>query len=145
MRSAERKVIENIILINPLIYGLAENIEREQERVIADMTSPADKVVKKLYDLDNRRIDLCNLKVLYGFIEDGLGEKFELLRSCVFGGATCGLYSLAARQLERAGYTVERAEKEFEYLFKTIKRRRAVKRYAPKFKVVDMFGGATVN
>ena len=48
MRSAERKIIENIILINPLIYGLQDSIEKEQERVIADMTSPADKVIKKL-------------------------------------------------------------------------------------------------
>ena len=55
MRSAERKIIENIILINPLIYGLQDNIEKEQECVIADMTSPADKVIKKLYALDRNK------------------------------------------------------------------------------------------
>lgn len=145
MRSAERKIIENIILIYPLLYGLQDKIEREQERVIADDESPADKVVKRLFELDNRRIDLCNLKVLHGFIEEGLGEKFGLLQSCVFGGTPCDLYSLAARQLERAGYTVERAQKEFEYLFKTIKRKRAVKRYAPSGAVADRFGGAVVG
>lgn len=143
MRSAERKIIENIILINPLIYGLQDSIEKEQKRVIADMTSPADKVIKKLYALDDRRIDLCNLKVLYGFIEDGLGEKFDLLRSCAACGAACDYYELAARQLARAGYTLQKAEKEFSYLFKLIKRPRAARRYLPAHSAADATIGAT--
>ena len=107
------------------------------------MTSPADKVIKKLYALDDRRIDLCNLKVLYGFIEDGLGEKFDLLRSCAACGAACDYYELAARQLARAGYTLQKAEKEFSYLFKLIKRPRAARRYLPAHSAADATIGAT--
>lgn len=121
MRS-ERKVIECIIRIEPLIYGLADKIEKEQEVLISDMSSPTVVVVEKLIELDNRRIDLCNLKVLYGFIERGLGEKFEVLRSCVFAGVNSGLYKTAAKQLECAGYTVERCNVEFDYLFKLLKK-----------------------
>lgn len=121
MSNVGRRVVRAIILINPLLYGLQDKIEKEQEGVIADMTSSADKVVKKLIELDNRRIDLCNLKVLYGFIERGLGEKFELLRSCAFSGINCNLYAAAEKQIELAGYTAERADKEFGYLFKLLK------------------------
>lgn len=121
MSNIERRIIRDIILINPLLYGLQDKIEKEQDGVIADMTSPADKVVKKLIELDNRRIDLCNLNVLYGFIERGLGDRFELLRSCAFAGVNSDLYKLAAKQIELAGYTVERADKEFSYLFKLLK------------------------
>lgn len=117
-----KKIIESIILIYPLLYGLQDKIEREQEIVIADMTSPAERVVERLIALDNRRIDLCNLKVLYGFIERGLGEKFGILRSCVFAGVDCGLYKLAAAQLELCGYDTERCESEFSYLFKLLKK-----------------------
>lgn len=130
MQANSHKIIRSIILIYPLLYGLQDKIEKEQESVIADMTSPADKVVKRLIALDNRRIDLCNLKVLYGFIERGLGDKFELLRSCAFSGVSSELYKIAARQIELAGYTVERADKEFSYLFKLLKnkskRRKAI-------------------
>ena len=128
MSNIGRRIIRAIILINPLLYGLQDKIEKEQETVIADMTSPADKVVKKLIELDNRRIDLCNLKVLYGFIERGLGEKFELLRSCAFSGINCNLYSDAERQIELAGYTAERADKEFSYLFKLLKHKGRIKK-----------------
>ena len=115
-----RGIIRDIIRINPLLYGLQEKIDREQDCVIEDMTSPAEKVVQKLIELDNRRIDLCNLKVLYAFIERGLGDKFELLRSCAFSGVDCDLYKLAVSQIELAGYTLERAENEFKYLFKLL-------------------------
>ncbi len=118
----EKRVIESIILINPLLYGLQDKIEREQETVIEDVTSPAERVVEKLIALDNRRIDLCNLKVLYGFIERGLGEKFGILRSCVFAGVGCGLYKLAAAQLELCGYDAGRCEAEFGYLFRLLKK-----------------------
>lgn len=120
----ERRVVEGIIRINPLLGALQEKIEREQDKVIADLVSPAEKVVEKLIELDNRRIDLCNLNVLYGFIERGLGERFAVLRACAFAGAPCSLYPLAAKQLLCADYTTERAEKEFDYLFKQLKRRR---------------------
>ncbi|MCH5155009.1 MAG: hypothetical protein J1F69_00235 [Clostridiales bacterium] len=128
MSNIGRRIIRAIILINPLLFGLQDKIEKEQEAVIADMTSPADKIVKKLIELDNRRIDLCNLKVLYGFIERGLGEKFELLRSCAFSGINCNLYTAAERQIELAGYTAERAEKEFSYLFKLLKHKGRIKK-----------------
>ena len=128
MSNIGRRIIRAIILINPLLYGLQENIDKEQESVIHDMATPADKVVKKLIELDNRRIDLCNLKVLYGFIERGLGDKFELLRSCAFAGITCNLYHVAERQIELAGYTAERADKEFSYLFKLLKHKGRIKK-----------------
>ncbi|MDE6029250.1 MAG: hypothetical protein K2F90_02885 [Clostridiales bacterium] len=100
---------------------MQDKIEKEQDSVIADSMSPADKVVKKLIELDNRRIDLCNLKVLYGFIERGLGDKFELLRSCAFAGINSDLYQTAEAQIALAGYTAERADREFDYLFKLLK------------------------
>lgn len=121
MQTNGQKIIRAIILIYPLLYGLQDKIEKEQDGVISDMTSPADKVIKKLIELDNRRIDLCNLKVLYGFIERGLGDKFELLRSCAFSGVSSDLYNVAVKHIELAGYTVERADKEFSYLFKLLK------------------------
>ena len=123
----ERRVIEKILLINPMLYVLQEKIEQEQNELIADIASPAEKVVKRLIELDNKRIDLCNLKVLYGFIERGLGDKFELLRACALSGGNCGLYKLAVKQIELAGYTVERVDSEFYYLFKLLKRRRRAK------------------
>ena len=119
-----KKAINGIILINPTIYCLQDKIDKEQEIVINDLVSPAEKIVKRLIELDNRRIDLCNLKVLYGFIERGLGERFALLRSAVFAGEDCNLYGEAALQLEAAGYTAERVLNEFDYLFKLNKRRR---------------------
>lgn len=128
MSNVGRRVVRAIILINPLLYGLQDKIEKEQEDVIADMTSPADKVVKKLIELDNRRIDLCNLKVLYGFIERGLGEKFELMRACAFSGINCDLYTVAEKQIALAGYTAERADKEFSYLFKLLKNKGRIKK-----------------
>ena len=128
MSNIGHRIIRSIILINPLLYGLQDKIEKEQESVIEDMTAPADKVVKKLIELDNRRIDLCNLKVLYGFIERGLGDKFELLRSCAFSGINCDLYAVAEKQIELAGYTVERANKEFAYLFKLLKHKGRIKK-----------------
>lgn len=132
MQKAERKTIENIILIEPMIYGLQDKIDREQESVVSDMTAPASKTVEKLIALDNRRIDLCNLKVLYGFIERGLRDRFELLRACAASGTDCSLFDVAAEQMRLAGYTVARAAREFEYLFKLVKRKRGVKKIAPK-------------
>ena len=121
----ERRIIDSIILFNPLIYGLQELIDREQQQVIDDLASPAQKVVKKLFELDNRRIDLCNLNVLYAFIERALDERFGLFRSCIFGGipADAGSYSAAITAIKSAGYTMERVNNEFDYLFKLIKRK----------------------
>ena len=89
MRS-ERKIIERILRMYPLIYGLADEIEQEQDALISDMALPATVVVEKLIELDNRRIDLCNLKVLRGFIERGLGERYELLNACAFATRPSG-------------------------------------------------------
>lgn len=133
----ERKTVENIILVNPLLYGLQDAIEKEQENIIADLGMPAEKAVRALIALDNRRIDICNLKVLYGFMERELGEKFGLLVSCVHSGTATGLSAKAYCRLEREGYTAERAEREFGYLFKLIKRRRAKKVLPPKLVFAD--------
>lgn len=126
----QRKVIEYIIRINPLLCGLQRKIEREQESVIADTVSPAHKAVEKLIELDNRRIDLCNLNVLHAFIERGLGAEFGVLRSCAFAGASSPLYAVAARQIELAGYDIARCDREFSYLFKLLKRNTVKKKAA---------------
>ena len=62
MSESERKIIGDLIAAESVIYGMQADIDREQERVIADLVSPAETVVKKLIALDNRRIDLCNIK-----------------------------------------------------------------------------------
>lgn len=123
MRSV-RKTIENIILINPMLGALQKAIEREQDGVIADLDAPAEKTVKRLIELDNRRIDLCNLQVLYGFMERGLGERFELLRACASAGLQSALYAVAVRQLAYADYDTERVNREFDYLFKVLPKRK---------------------
>ncbi len=124
MRRTERRIIENIMLINPILYDLQDAIEKEQERVIADTVSPAHKVVERLVALDNRRIDLCNLKVLYEFIRRETGVEFAVLENAVRLGADSALFERARRAIERAGYDTERAAREFAYLFKLIKRTR---------------------
>lgn len=120
----KRSAVEKIILIYPLLYGLQDAIEREQEKVIADLTSPAERVVEQLIALDNRRIDICNLKVLYGLMERELGAEFGLLVSGAYGVVNSGLTDRAYRQLENAGFTAERIESEFSYLFSSIKKKR---------------------
>ena len=132
-----RKIVENIILINPMLYGLQDAIEKEQEGIIADYSMPAAKAVNALIALDNRRIDVCNLKVLYAFMERELGAKFAVLVSCVHSGTDTPLYERAYRRLECEGYTAERAEKEFGYLFKLIKKRRVKKVLPPKVIFAD--------
>ncbi len=122
------KIIANIIMIEPLIYGLQDKIEREQENVIADRVSPAEKVVARLIALDNRRIDLCNLKVLYGYMERDLGEKFSILKVCAQTGAECALYAEAEKTLEDAGYDCSRSASEFGYLFKALDAKKRKKR-----------------
>lgn len=126
----KRKTVRDIIRINPMLGGLQSSIEKEQESVVADTVSPAAKVVQRLIELDNRRIDLCNLNVLYGFIERGLGDKFELLRACALADVNSDLYDTAERQVELAGYTLSRAEREFSYLFKRLKTKRGRRKIA---------------
>lgn len=130
MLRSERRIIDGILLINPMLEKLQRKIEDEQERVIADMLSPAKKIVEALYALDDRRIDLCNLNVLYSFIEDGLGSSFAVLLSCAKSGADSALYARARSCIERAGYTLERAERDFSYLFKQLDMRRVAVRVA---------------
>lgn len=114
MKRAEKAVIENIMALSPYIYGLQESIEREQKRVINDMTSPAKKVVERLFELDNRRIDLCNIAVLNEFIKRGVTQPLD----AEFGERA---YREAKHAIELAGYTLDRAESEFAYLFKKLK------------------------
>ena len=101
MRRTERRIIENIMLINPILYDLQDAIEKEQERVIADTVSPAHKVVERLVALDNRRIDLCNLKVLYEFIRRETGVEFAVLENAVRLGADSALFERARRDRAR--------------------------------------------
>ena len=127
MTRAEQRVIENIVDTRPRIYGWQESIEREQERVVADLISPAKTIVKKLIALDNMRVDLCNLKVLYEFIKRRLGECTDR----IFGeptGAPHSAYETAKKQVELSGYTLERAKNEFDYLFAKLKRKRRASR-----------------
>lgn len=133
----KRKTVENIVLINPMLYGLQDAIEKQQDKIIADFAMPAAKAVSALIALDNRRIDICNLKVLYAFMERELGGKFALLVSCVNSGADTPLFERAYGRLECEGYTAERAEKEFGYLFKLIKKRRIKKVLPPKLVFAD--------
>lgn len=132
MQRAEREVINNIIRSNDIIDGLQKKIEDEQEAVISDTVSPALKVVEKLIELDNRRVDICNLRVLYAFIRRGLGDGIYLLGS----GALCkerrALYEKAKRQVEKSGYTLDRAREEFEYIFKKLKAKISVGYLPPK-------------
>lgn len=124
MRRAERRIIENIILIYPALFSLQDAIEKEQERVIADTVSPAHKIFERLVALDNRRIDLCNLKVLYEFIRRETGADFAVLENAVRLGTDCALFERAQRAVERAGYGLDRAARELAYLFRLIKRPR---------------------
>ncbi len=121
MNSADRKTIDNIIRINKFIPILQDKIEKEQESVIEDMTAPALKTVEKLIALDNRRIDLCNLNVLYGFMRRKLGERFCVLNTCTIANADSGLYDLAREAMGECGYDTQRARDEFSYLFKQLK------------------------
>lgn len=124
MTRADKKTIDCIIAINPMIYALQDKIEKEQEGVIADMTSPAKSVVKRLIELDNRRVDLCNLKVLFAFISLGLGDGLFLLQNSA-GSTECDeLYERAKRAIEKAGYSVARAKDEFSYLFDKLSKRK---------------------
>ena len=128
MRQSERKTIGNIIAVNPYVYSWQAEIEKEQERVIADLVSPAEKVVKKLIELNNRRIDLCNLKVLYGFIERGLGADFSAFTGLIDSNADDTLFDMAAECIKLAGYDAARVQAEFTYLFKRIPKKKAVKK-----------------
>ena len=130
MNSADRKTIDGIILINKYIPTLQEKIEKEQKRVIGDMVAPARKTVDALIALDNRRIDLCNLNVLYGFIERKLGERFCVLETCAAAHAASGLYDLAAEAMGECGYDAQRARDEFNYLFKQLKASPRIKGHA---------------
>lgn len=123
MQRAKRKTIENILLIFPFIYGLQDKIEAEQEVVVHDTSLSAHKAVEKLVALDNRRVDLCNLAVLHAFIKRGLDEKFDMLCRCAADGTDSPLFDAAERCMRRAGYDIERAQSEFAYLFKLIKRK----------------------
>ena len=121
MNSADRKVIDNIIRINKYIPILQDKIEKEQENVIGDMSAPAIKTVNALIKLDNRRIDLCNLNVLYGFIRRKLGEKFCVLTACAATQTSSELYGQALIAIGECGYDTQRVRDEFTYLFKQLK------------------------
>lgn len=128
MRQSDRKAISNIIAVNPYVYKWQAEIEKEQERVIADLVSPAEKVVKKLIELDNRRVDLCNLKVLYGFIERGLGAEFSTFVGLMTSSVGGRLFDKAKTCIERAGYDTARVTAEFEYLFNRIPKAKSVRK-----------------
>ena len=120
MTRMEKSIIDSIVAVYPFIYGWQDKLESEQERVISDTLSPAKVVIDKLFKIDNMRIDLCNLKVLYEFIIREVGEGITRLFGQA-GAAPCSVYDKAKRGVELAGYTLDRAKSEFEYLFKRVK------------------------
>lgn len=125
MKLADRKVIANIVRIQPLLYKLSDKLEKEQEALLGDMCMPAKKVVAALVAIDNRRVDLCNLKVLYGFIEREIGSSVELLSAHgALSALGDGLFDRAETAISRCGYNVERARAEFAYLFDKLKSKR---------------------
>lgn len=124
----KRRAVEFIVKINPLLYGLQEKIEEEQRHIINNTAMPAIKAVNALYALDNRRIDLCNLKVLYGFMERELGSEFPKLCSAVYLGDKSDLIDVAEKAIILAGYDCKRVQDEFVYLYPFVKLRiRSVK------------------
>lgn len=121
MQRVDRSVIDKIIAARPYLYGWQDEIEKEQGKIIADLTAPAKKTVEALIALDNRRIDLCNLKVLYAYIERELGAAFSSFVECSRMKISSPMYDTAIRAIKLAGYDIERARLEFAYLFKRIK------------------------
>lgn len=132
MRKDARRVIGNILLIYPMLSGLQNEIEKEQERIIGDLISPARKIMDALIALDNRRVDLCNLAVLYRFIERELGVEFSAL--CAAAESECDgvLFLRAQKAISRAGYDIPRVKSEFAYLFKALPRKRIKPRVMPE-------------
>ncbi len=63
MSESERKIIGDLIAAESVIYGMQADIDREQERVIADLVSPAETVVKKLIALDKIGRASCRERV----------------------------------------------------------------------------------
>lgn len=126
MTNGDRRTIEKIIAVNSLIDTLWAEIEDEQDRIIHDHTLPAIKAVGRLIELDNMRVDLCNLNVLYSFIERGLGVNFRRFCDNLPSSET-ELYEIAKLGIEKAGYTLSRAATDFCYLFKRIKRKKKAK------------------
>ncbi|MCH5162481.1 MAG: hypothetical protein J1G38_03210 [Clostridiales bacterium] len=121
MTRADRNVIASIVAVKQRLYAWQDEIEKEQQKVIGDLTAPAKKTVEKLIELDNRRIDLCNLSVLNAFIERELGGAFAAFCECAKMKLSSPMYDVAARAIKRAGYDVGRVRNEFSYLFKRLK------------------------
>ncbi len=120
MTRSERNAIADIIRIYPFIYGLQDKIDEETERVIDDTVTPTRIVIGQLKEIEKRRIDLCNLKVLYGMIERELKEDFPVLKLCAEKHADCSLYARAEKSIENVGYDAKRVIAEFKYLFSTL-------------------------
>lgn len=117
MTRSEKNAIADIIRIYPYIYGLQDKIDKETERIVRDKDMPTKTVIAKLKDIENRRIDLCNLKVLYGIIEKELRDEFPLLKLCANEKLDCTLFPRAEKCIKNVGYDAKRVIKEFKYLF----------------------------
>lgn len=117
MTRSERNAIADIIRINPFIYKLQDKINEETERVIDDKSSPTRIIISQLKSIEKRRIDLCNLKVLYGIIERELKEEFSVLKLCAERHADCSLFMRARKSIQSVGYDCKRVSEEFKYLF----------------------------
>ncbi len=135
MKRTARRIIDSIIAIRPYIYGLQDKIDEEQERIISDLAMPAIKTADALIRLNDRRVDLCNLKVLYAFIARELGADFSVLKNVSLFGGDSVLYDKAKSAVELSGYTLDRVRTEFSYLFKALPNRSGKKR--------GTFGGGT--
>ncbi len=118
MKRTEKVLIEKIVIINPILGKLQDKLEREQSEVIKDLVSPAKRVIERLMDIDRRRVDLCNLNVLYGFIRRELGDETDTLPSLPYEND--GLFDRALTAIGHAGYDADRVKKEFGYLLDKI-------------------------
>ena len=117
MTRSEKNAIADIIRINPFIYELQDIIDEETESIIEDKAMPTSAAIAQLKKIENRRVDLCNLKVLYGIMERELKEQFSVLKACAVRHDDCTLFLRAEKSLKSVGYDAKRVIKEFKYLF----------------------------
>ena len=122
---------------------MQDKIDKETERILSDKSMPTKTVIGKLKDIENRRIDLCNLKVLYGIIERGLGEEFSVLKLCAKERLDCTLFPRAEKYIKSVGYDCKRVIKEFKYLFNKLSTPRAKK--SAELNNIDYSSGAEVT
>ncbi len=121
MKREDRRIIAGIIALRGKVYEISDGIKKEQERVISDMLMPAKKAAASLIALDNRMVDICNVKVLYAFMERELGKDMSVLIDRIKHGEDSPLFRVAENGIKKAGYSLSRAKTELMYLFENFK------------------------